>query len=54
MAQQMGQMGPQPGAGMMGPGVDPHKQFLQEAENIEVLEHKYILEGVEKRLLQTI
>lgn len=53
MAQQMNQMGAQPGPGMMGPGVDPHKQFLQEAENIEVTEHKYILAGVENRLLQS-
>jgi hypothetical protein len=54
MAQQMNQMGPGAGAGMFGPGVDPHKQFMQEAENIEVLEHKYILEGVEDRLLQSL
>ncbi|KAF4636527.1 hypothetical protein G7Y89_g1560 [Cudoniella acicularis] len=54
MAQQMGQMGPGAGAGMFGPGVDPHKQFLGEAENLAVLAHHYTLEGVEKRLLDTL
>lgn len=45
----MGQMNP--GAGLMGPEQDPDKLFLSEAENLEVLEHKWILEGVEDRLL---
>ena len=45
-------MGPmQPGAGMMGPEQDPDKLFLSEAENLEVLEHRWILDGVEDRLL---
>ena len=35
----------------MGPEQDPDKLFLSEAENLEVLEHKWILEGVEERLL---
>ncbi len=54
MAQQMGQMGPGAGANMFGPGVDAHKQFAGEAENIEVLEHKYLLDGIEHRLLLSI
>lgn len=54
MSQQMGQMGPGAGAALFGPGVDPDKQFRGEAENLEVVEHKYILEGVEKRLLNSI
>jgi len=54
MAQQMGQMGPGVGANMFGPGVDPDKQFQGEAENLEVTEHRYILEGVENRLLQSL
>ncbi|RDL38379.1 uncharacterized protein BP5553_02719 [Venustampulla echinocandica] len=54
MSQQMGQMGPGAGAQMFGPGVDPHKQFQGEAENLAVLAHQYILEGVEGRLLQSV
>lgn len=41
-----------PGAGgMMGPEQDPDKLFLSEAENLEVLEHRWILEGIEDRLV---
>ncbi|KAF2634271.1 transmembrane protein [Massarina eburnea CBS 473.64] len=40
-----------PGAGMMGPEQDPDKLFLSEAENLEVLEHRWILEGIEDRLI---
>ncbi|CAI6332100.1 unnamed protein product [Periconia digitata] len=40
-----------PGAGMMGPEQDPDKLFLNEAENLEVLEHRWILEGIEDRLI---
>ncbi|PSN60805.1 transmembrane protein [Corynespora cassiicola Philippines] len=40
-----------PGAGMMGPEQDPDKLFLSEAENLEVLEHWWILEGIEERLV---
>ncbi len=50
----MGQMGPGQGANLFGPGVDPHKQFAGEAENIEVLAHHYLLDGVEDRLLQSL
>jgi len=49
VTQQMGQVNP--GAGMMGPEQDPDKLFLSEAENLEVIEHHWILEGVEERLL---
>ncbi|MCJ1386633.1 ER membrane complex subunit 3 [Xylographa soralifera] len=55
MAQQMSQMNPgAAGAGMFQPGQDPDKLFLSEAENLEVLEHWYVLDGVEDRLLATI
>jgi hypothetical protein len=39
------------GGGMMGPEQDPDKLFLSEAENLEVLEHRWILEGIEDRLV---
>ena len=54
MAQQMSQMNPgAAGAGMFQPGQDPDKLFLSEAENLEVLEHWYILDGIEDRSLAT-
>jgi len=55
MAQQMAQMNPGAiGAGGFQPGQDPDKLFQNEAENLEVLEHWYILQGVEHRFLATI
>lgn len=52
MASQMAQMNPgAAGTGMFQPGQDPDKMFLSEAENLEVVEHEYILEGVENRVL---
>ena len=56
MAQQMSQMNPGAGsgAGMFQPGQDPDKLFQSEAENLEVIEHEYILKGVEDRLLASI
>ncbi|KAI9838693.1 MAG: hypothetical protein M1819_005007 [Sarea resinae] len=53
MAQQMAQMNPGAAAAgsMFGPGQDPDKMFLAEAENLEVIEHWTVLDGVEKRLL---
>lgn len=54
MAQQMSQMNPGAGAAMFQPGQDPDKMFLSEAENLEVVEHEYILKGVEDRLLAMI
>jgi hypothetical protein len=35
----------------MGGAEDPEKIFLAEGENLEVIDHRYILEGVEDRLL---
>lgn len=52
MAQQISQMNPSPG--MFQPGQDPDKLFLSEAENLEVVEHVYILQGIEDRLLKSI
>lgn len=55
MAQQMSQMNPSATAqGMFTPGYDADKLFLAEVENLEVVEHEYILEGVEERLLAAI
>jgi hypothetical protein len=54
MAQQMNQMGGAQGPQMFGPGVDPDKQFLAEAENLAVIEHYSVLDDVEKRLLEGI
>ena len=52
VTQQMAQS--QMGAGMMGPEQDPDKLFMSEAENLEVTEHYYILDGVEDRLLASL
>lgn len=51
MAQQMSQMNPGAGATMFQPGQDPDKMFQNEVENLEVVEHEYILKGVEDRLI---
>ena len=51
MAQQMGGA---PNPNMFGPGVDPDKQFQAEAENLAVVEHYSVLDGVEQRLLEGI
>ncbi|KAI5304765.1 ER membrane complex subunit 3 [Ascosphaera pollenicola] len=52
--QQMAQMNPAAGANPFGPGQDPDKMFLAEAENMEVMEHFCILDGIEERLLQRV
>ena len=52
MSQQMAQMNPAANANPFGPGQDPDKIFLAEAENLEVVEHYSILEGIEERLLK--
>ena len=52
MAQQMGPMGPAAGANPFQPGQDPHKMYLNEAENLEVFEHFSILDGIEDRVLR--
>lgn len=55
MAQQMSQMNPGAGAGgMFQPGQDPDKLFQAEVENLEVVEHEYILRGVDERLLASL
>lgn len=53
MTQQMAQMNPGAGANLFQPGQDPDKLFLSEAENLEVSEHVYILQGIEERILNT-
>jgi hypothetical protein len=53
MSQQMAQMNPAANANPFGPGQDPDKVFLAEAENLEVVEHYGILEGIEERLLKS-
>ncbi|KAH7564272.1 hypothetical protein BM1_01319 [Bipolaris maydis] len=50
VSQQMAMANPGAG-GMMGPEQDPDKLFLNEAENLEVLEHRWIMEGIEDRLV---
>ena len=50
MAQQMAQVNPAAGMAMQ-PNQDMDKMFQAEAENLEVLEHKYLLDGIEERLL---
>ncbi|KAJ0414265.1 integral membrane protein DUF106-domain-containing protein [Aspergillus carlsbadensis] len=52
MAQQMGPMNPAAGANPFQPGQDPHKMYLNEAENMEVFEHFCILDGIEERILR--
>ena len=42
-----------PSANAFQPGQDPDKMFQNEAENLEVLEHWSILDGIEDRLLAT-
>ena len=54
MAQQMSQMNPGAQAGMFQPGADSDKMFLSEAENLEVVEHEYILRGIEERMLKIL
>jgi hypothetical protein len=52
MAQQMGMANPAAMMNPMQPGQDPDKLFLSEAENLEVMEHFCILDGVEERILR--
>lgn len=54
MTQQMAQMNPSATMNMFGPGQDPDKLFQSEAENLEVMEHQWILSGVEQRLLSRL
>ncbi|KAJ6009971.1 hypothetical protein N7522_004987 [Penicillium canescens] len=52
MAQQMGMANPAAMVNPLQPGQDPDKLYLNEAENLEVMEHFCILDGVEERILQ--
>lgn len=52
MAQQMGMANPAAMINPMQPGQDPDKLYLSEAENLEVMEHFCILDGVEERVLR--
>jgi ER membrane protein complex subunit 3 len=50
----MPQLGMNPMAGIQPnalAGQDPDKLFQSEAENLELVQHEWILEGIEKRLL---
>jgi hypothetical protein len=39
---------------MMAPNQDSDKLFQAEAENLEVIEHLYILDGIEERILASM
>lgn len=41
----------QMGVNPMGGAEDPEKPFKAEIENLEVIDHRYILDGIEDRLL---
>lgn len=51
MASQMASMNPAAGINPFQPGQDPDKLYQSEAENLEVIEHFCILDGVEERVL---
>lgn len=54
MAQQMATMNPTAGANPFQPGQDPDKLYLSEAENLEVMEHFCIYDGIEERILHNL
>ncbi|OGM50885.1 DUF850 domain protein [Aspergillus bombycis] len=54
MSQQMATMNPAMGANPFQPGQDPDKLYRSEAENLEVMEHFCILDGIEDRILHNI
>ncbi|EAS33288.3 uncharacterized protein CIMG_04312 [Coccidioides immitis RS] len=54
MMHQMGPNNPAAAVNPFGPGQDPDKMFLAEAENLEVMDHHCILDGIEDRLLQRV
>jgi ER membrane protein complex subunit 3 len=35
-------------------GQDPDKLFRAEAENLELVKHEYLMDGIEERLINTI
>ncbi|KAF3928074.1 hypothetical protein AA313_de0202659 [Arthrobotrys entomopaga] len=53
---QMQQMNPQQNTQQLfGPGQDPAKLYLAEAENLEVMvQHEFVLDGIEDRILATV
>jgi hypothetical protein len=52
ISQQMAQAAPT--GSPFGLGVEADKQFKAEAENLQVIAHDYLLEGVEQRLLDSL
>lgn len=54
MAQQMATMNPAASVNPFQPGQDPNKLYLSEAENLEVMEHFCIMDGVEERVLHKL
>ena len=54
MSQQMAGMNPAASVNPFQPGQDPDKLYLSEAENLEVVEHFCILDGVEERVLHKL
>lgn len=54
MAQQMASMNPAAAVNPFQPGQDPDKLYLSEAENLEVMEHFCILDGIEERVLNKL
>ncbi|PGH26807.1 hypothetical protein AJ80_01573 [Polytolypa hystricis UAMH7299] len=54
LTQQMAQANPSAAANPFQPGQDPDKMFQSEVENLEVMEHYCILDGIEERLLQRV
>lgn len=54
MAQQMGTMNPAAAVNPLQPGQDMDKMLLNEAENLEVVEHFCILDGIEERILHNL
>ena len=51
----MPQMGMSPAGAQANPlsAQDPDKLFLAEVENLEVVQHEWILDGIEERLVNT-
>ena len=50
----MAGMNPAASVNPFQPGQDPDKLYLSEAENLEVVEHFCILDGVEERVLHKL
>lgn len=47
-------MNPAANANPFQPGQDPDKLYLNEAENLEVMEHFSIYDGIEERVLHNL